>query len=126
MILISFEHLQKILIFPKFQGCNSKIGSATPFWILKFKWAWQTQFLSHNLVTLKNYVFFKDLQMILVPFFHIPTGFQLRKNGFKSSVHILRCPWIMPQTKKYDIWMKNFNKHHHLRLWKNIYFPPTK
>ena len=94
MILISFEHLQKILIFPKFQGCNSKIVPATPFWILKFKWAWQTQFLSHNLVTLKNYVFFKDLQMILVPFFHIPTGLQLRKNGFESSVHILRCPWL--------------------------------
>ena len=93
MVLISFEHLQRLLIFPKFQGCNSKIVPATPFWILKFKWAWQTQFLSHNLVTLKNYVFFKDLQMILVPFFHIPTGFQLRKNGFKSSVHILRCPW---------------------------------
>ena len=93
MILISFEHLQKILIFPKFQGCNSKIVPAMPFWILKFKWAWQTQFLSHNLVTLKNYVFFKDLQMILVPFFHIPTGFQLRKNGFQSSVHILRRRW---------------------------------
>ena len=83
-----------MLIFPKFQGCSSIIVPATPFWILKFKWAWQTQFLSHNLVTLKNYVFFKDLQMILVPFFHIPTGFQLRKNGFQSSVHILRCPWI--------------------------------
>ena len=95
MVLISFEHLEKILIFPKFQLRSSKIVPATPFWILKFKWAWQTQFLSHNLVTLKNYVFFKDLQMILVPFFHIPTGFQLRKNGFKSSVHILRCPWII-------------------------------
>ena len=73
-----------MLIFPKFQCCSSIIVPATPFWILKFKWVWQTQFLSHNLVTLKNYVFFKDLQMILVPFFHIPTGFQLRNNGFKS------------------------------------------
>ena len=81
-----------MLIFPKFQGCSSIIVPAMPFRILKFKWAWQTQFLSHNLVSLKNYVFFKDLQSILVPVFHIPTGFQLRKNGFKSSVHILRCP----------------------------------
>ena len=89
-----------MLIFPNFQGCSSIIVPAMSFWILKFKWAWQTQFLSHNLVTLKNYVFFKDLQMILVPFFHIPTGFQLRKNGFKSSVHILRCPWSGVHEKK--------------------------
>ena len=54
-----------------------------PFWILKFRWAWQIQFLSHNLVTLKNYVFFKDLQMILVPYFHIPAVFQLMKNVFQ-------------------------------------------
>ena len=31
--------------------------------------------------------------MILVSFFHIPTGFQLRKNAFQSSVHIFRRPW---------------------------------
>ena len=42
---------------------------ATPFWILKFKRAWQAQFLSHNLVTLKNCVFFIGVQMILIPFF---------------------------------------------------------
>ena len=72
MILISFEHLQKLLIFPKFQGCNLKIVPATPVRILKFKWAWQTQFLSHKLVTLKNCVFFIDVQMILVSFFDIP------------------------------------------------------
>ena len=34
--------------------------------------------------------------MILVSFFHISTGFQLRKNAFKSSVHILRPPWTKP------------------------------
>ena len=71
--LISFEHLQKILIFPKFQCCNSKIVSAKPFWILKFKWAWQTQFLSHNLVTLKNCVFIIDKQLILLSFFDSST-----------------------------------------------------
>ena len=72
MILISFEHLQKILIFPKFQGFNSKIGSATPFSILNFKWVWQTQFLSHTSQSLKSYVSFIDVQMILVSFFDIP------------------------------------------------------
>ena len=72
MILISFEHLQKILIFPKFQGCNSKIVPATPFSILRFKGEWQAQSLSHNLVTLKKYVFFIDDQMILVSFFDNP------------------------------------------------------
>ena len=44
---------------------------ATPFWILKFKGAWQAQFLSHNLVTLEKWAFLKDVQMILIPFFDI-------------------------------------------------------
>ena len=48
-------------------------------WISKFNWAWQVQFLSYNLETLEKWVFLKDLQMILVPYFHIPAGFQLRK-----------------------------------------------
>ena len=30
MVLISFEDLSKILIFPKFQGYSSKIVPATP------------------------------------------------------------------------------------------------
>ena len=37
---------------------------------------------------------FEKVQMILVSFFHIPTGLKLRKNAFKSSVHILRRPWL--------------------------------
>ena len=40
--------------------------------ILNFKWAWQAQFLSHTLVTLKKYVFLIDVQMLLVSFFEIP------------------------------------------------------
>ena len=40
-----------------------------PFSILSFKWAWQAQFLSHNPATLKLYVFFIELQKILVSFF---------------------------------------------------------
>ena len=34
MILLSFEHLEKIRIFPKYGGCGSKIESATPISIL--------------------------------------------------------------------------------------------
>ena len=72
MVLISFQDLCKIHIFPKFHGCDSKIMPAMPFWILNFKWAWQAQFLSHTYETLEKYVFYIDLEMILVPFFDIP------------------------------------------------------
>ena len=43
-----------------------------PFSILNFKWVWQTQFLSHTSQILKNYVFFIDVQMILLSFFDNP------------------------------------------------------
>ena len=43
-----------------------------PISILNFKWAWQAQFLSHTPVTLKFYVFFIDVQMILISFLKIP------------------------------------------------------
>ena len=69
MILISFEVLYERHNFPKFHRCGSKIVPAMPFSILNFKWAWQVQFLSHTPVTLKNNVFFIDVQMILVTFF---------------------------------------------------------
>ena len=72
MVLISFKDLYKIHIFPKFHRCGSKIVPAIPFWNLNFKRAWQAQFLSHTYETLENYVFYIDLQMILVPFFDIP------------------------------------------------------
>ena len=61
----------KIIHFSKVSICSSKIVCATTFWILKFKRAWQAQFLSHILVTLKNCVFFIGVQMILIPFFDI-------------------------------------------------------
>ena len=72
MVLISFQDLYKIHIFPKFHGCGSKIVPAMPFWILNFKWVWQAQFLGHAPQILKDNVFFIDAQMILVPFFDIP------------------------------------------------------
>ena len=67
IIWISLENAH----FQKFQDWSSKIVPAMPFWILKFKRAWQAQFLSHILVTLKKCVFFIGVQMILVSFFDI-------------------------------------------------------
>ena len=60
--------------FLNFQGHGSKIEFATPFASLSFeisKWAWQAQFLSHTSVTFKDYVFFTDVQMILLLYFDI-------------------------------------------------------
>ena len=86
MIIISFVDLQKISLFPKFGGYGSKIEPATPNSILNFKWAWQTQFLSHTHQILENYSFLVDEQMILLPFFKIPTLSDFEKNSSKSSV----------------------------------------
>ena len=120
MILISFEDLQKIHNFSKLQGCGSKIGSATPIWISKFKRAWQAQFLSYNLETLEKWVFFEDVQMILLSFFHISPSFQLRKNTFKSSVHILRRPWLGPQKNNVQFQKFFLSWFCHFRRAKNI------
>ena len=72
MIVILFVDLQKISLSPKFGGCGSQIEPATPILISNFNGAWQAQFLNHTHVTLGNYVFFIDLQMILLSFFDIP------------------------------------------------------
>ena len=64
-----------------------------PLWISEFKRAWQAQFLSYNLETLEKWIFLKGVQIILLPFFHIPAGFRFRKNALKSDVHSLRRPW---------------------------------
>ena len=72
MVLISFQDLYKIHIFPKFHRCGSKIVLDMPFWSLNFKRAWQAQFLSHTSEILDKYLFYIDLEMILVPLFDIP------------------------------------------------------
>ena len=73
MVLISFQDLYKIHIFPKFHRCGSKIVPATPIWSLNFKRAWQAQFLSHTYEILEKCLFYIDLEMILVPLFDIPS-----------------------------------------------------
>ena len=69
--------------------------------ISKLKWAWQAQFLSHILVSLKNSVFFEDKQMILVSFFDIFTGFKFQKNLKSLPIQFLSNPW--PNSSK--IWI---------------------
>ena len=57
------------------QRSGLKIGPTMPiskFQNQKFKWAWQAQFLSNTYEILEKYVFYIDLEMILVPFFDIP------------------------------------------------------
>ena len=88
MVVISFVHLQKRNNFPKFGRCGSKIGSATPIWNSKLNWAWQAQFLSHIHEFLQNYLFFKDLQMILVSFFEIFDGFWSTKKLPSLLLHV--------------------------------------
>ena len=95
MVLISFEYLLKIHTFSKFEECSSKIVPAMPIKSSKLKWAWQAWFFSHAPGILEKCVFFKDLQIILVPFFYILTGFRFRKNTLKSDVHSLRHPCLI-------------------------------
>ena len=88
MVVISFVRLQKINNFPKFGRCGSKIEPATPIWNSKLDWAWQAQFLSHIHEFLQNYLFFKDLQMILVSFFEIFDGFWSTKKLPSLLLHV--------------------------------------
>jgi hypothetical protein len=62
MILVSFLEISKMDVTELNCGQAAKKNS-------KLKRAWQAQFLSYTLVTLRKNVFFKDVQMILVSFF---------------------------------------------------------
>ena len=57
-------------------------------YISKLKWAWQAQFLSPTLLTLKIFITFKDVQVMLKHFFDISTGFRYKKFGKEFSVHL--------------------------------------
>ena len=61
---------------PEGEVSSFKINRFMVHYISKLKWAWQAQFLSHILITLKNNVFFVDKQIILLPLFDIYTGFR--------------------------------------------------
>ena len=96
MVLISFQDLYKIHIFPKFQRCGSKIEPATPIWSLNFKRAWQAQFLSHTHETVEKYVFYMELRMILLPFFKI--------NGI--DLEMILVPFFDIPNQKPVIWKR--------------------
>ena len=128
MVVISFVCLQKINNFPKFGRCGSKIEPATPIWNSKLDWAWQAQFLSHIHEFLQNYLFFKDLQMILVSFFEIFDGFWSTKKLPSLLLHVNQD--LLAQGKEkdklcfQDKWRKTKNmntSHGSLKqfVWKN-------
>ena len=51
---------------PEGQDSSCKIDCFMGNYISKLKGAWQAQFLGHTLVTLKNYLFFEDVQVMLL------------------------------------------------------------
>ena len=53
-----------------------------------FKWAWQTQFLSHTLIILENWISFEGKQMLLPSFFDISNGLNFPKNLKSCTVQI--------------------------------------
>ena len=70
---------------PEDEVSSPKIDRLMTDYISKLKWAWQAQFLNHDLVIFRNCVSFKDKQMILVAFFDISTGFRFPKKSQKPS-----------------------------------------
>ena len=90
MIVMSFEDLQTISLFPKFEGHGSLKKTAMPLRSLKLKWAWQTQFLSHTLQILGKVIFFEDLQMILLSLLEKIIIAKVLKNVPKLSVQVWR------------------------------------
>ena len=104
MVVITFVCLQKINNFPKFGGCGSKIEPATPIWNSKLDWAWQAQFLSHIHEFLQNYLFFKDLQMILVSFFEIFDGFWSTKKLPSLLLHVNQDLLVLVNNSERPFW----------------------
>ena len=94
MVLISFKDLYEIHIFPEFHRCGSKIVPTTPFSNLNFKWAWQAEFLSHNLLSLQNFLFFTNKEIILMSFFEINDGILDKNFAFHCHIHFLSHPWL--------------------------------
>ena len=85
-VKVTFFTLYLSNLNPEDEVSSLKIDRFRANYISKLKWAWQAQFLSHNLVILKNIVFFRDKKMILAAFFDIFTGFRFPKN--LKSLHI--------------------------------------
>ena len=82
---------------PEDEVSSPKIDGFMTDYISKLKRAWQAQFFSHDLVILKNCVFFKDKQMILAAFFDIFTGFRFPKNLKSLHIQFLSHPCVSLQ-----------------------------
>ena len=87
-----FFVLKKIHKWSKFQGYISKNRTATPLRSSKLKWAWQSQFLSHNLQILGKYLFFQNLQMIVKPSLAKSNGTEF---GKKWSSPLSMCKGVL-------------------------------
>ena len=74
MKVISFVDLQKILLFQKFEGYDSKIEPTTPISILNFSRAWQPNFLSYALQILVKHASFIGKQMMFLQLSFISNG----------------------------------------------------
>ena len=96
MVLISFKDLYELHIFPEFHRCGSKIVPAMPFSHSSLKWAWQAEFLSHNLLSLQNCLFFTNKEMMLVSFFEINDGIWDKNFACHCHIHVLSHPWLTP------------------------------
>ena len=59
-----------------------------------FRWAWQTQFLSHTLIILENWISFEVKQMLLPSFFDTSNGLNFPKNLKSCTVQIYSSPWL--------------------------------
>ena len=73
----------------KGEGSSFKIGRFMSYFISNLKWVWQGHILPHSPLTLENQISFKDVQIILVPFFEIPYGDRLAKNVKKLHVRVI-------------------------------------
>ena len=125
MVVIAFLHLYKIHTFSKFGGSGFKFDPATPLWSSKLKWAWQVQFLSHNLQILKNCVFSYDNQMILVPFLYIFCGDRFRKLPHSCGV---QGQWFMAKlgrTWQFQNYFYFIEQKNYAFLHKNCHFTAT-
>ena len=56
--------------------------------------------MSHTLLILKNHTTFKDVQMMLIKFFDVSTGFRFSKISVECSVHSCSCPWTYTSIMK--------------------------
>ena len=96
VVLISFDHLQKIHFCAKLEGRGSTVEPARPILSLNFKWAWRTRLRRHTHQILKNCVFLKAKVMILLSIFDI----SIQKSAILEK--LIFCFKSRPQPGKFS------------------------